>query len=324
MKRGDKFGLVQVLENIKKGFNPTDISKKYGIPKQTLSYYVDKLKKLGCIEKVGYGTWRYIRDLNKSQFDLKDTFKVNSDFSKIRGHAFIWTISFPGHKYNWKQIATNYKKRYKKPKLTFNLICHGKVLRTIFKNRKIWLTRNGLTIYEPLDFMGKSSFSVKGMAVFEMDRLIKDLIKELKQPFHSYFFNCSREHFAHVHSQIAKQFNDKKEKIKVEWNGKHFWIDHSDHIHEEETDDALVSTKAQKFYEDQLKTDFAVTPTMILQGFDKTLELGRKNEEKLDYYAENQVTHVKLMQSIDENLRKQTEFFNRIEQFLTKSPGDNN
>ena len=47
----------------------------------------------------------------------------------------------------------------------------------MFENRKIWLTKTGLTIYEPLDFFGKSSFTVKGTAVFEMDKLVKELLK---------------------------------------------------------------------------------------------------------------------------------------------------
>ena len=264
MKTGKKLGLDTILKEIKSGLNPTQISKKYSIPKQTLSYSVDKLKRMGCVEKVSYGTWRFIKEVLNQP---KDTLKVNSDFKEIRGHAFIWNVEFLEDGYDWKQIVKNFKKRYKKPTLSFKMICNGKVPRTIFKNRKIWLTKSGLTIYEPLDFLGKSSFTVKGTAVFEMDRLIKALIKKLGLKFQYYRFKCSREHFAHVHNQMARQFNDRKQKIKVEWDGKWFWIDFSDGINEEETNNANVSRQAQKHYLSQLKTKFAVTPEVILENF---------------------------------------------------------
>ena len=55
-----KLGLDSILKLIKEGNTPAKISKEYNVPKQSIAYYVDKLKKLGCIEKKGYGTWSYL------------------------------------------------------------------------------------------------------------------------------------------------------------------------------------------------------------------------------------------------------------------------
>ncbi len=134
-----------------------------------------------------------------------------------------------------------------------------------------------------------------------------------------YRFKCSREHFAHVKNEMARQFNDSKQKIYVEFDGKHFWIDHSHGENEAETDNANVSVQAQKFYKSQMKTDFKVTPEVILDNFKESANQIKKNAENLDYHAENMRSHVgatqdlslatkKLNSSIDKN----TEMFNSL------------
>ena len=297
MKHTEKFGLDRVLAEIKAGLNPAKICEKYKIPKQTLGYYTSRLIKLGCIEKSkGYAQWKFIKEV---PILPKVTIPgQHSDLSRIRGHAFRWTIEFLDHNYNWIEMIENYKKKYKNPKLRFSLILNNKVPRVIFKNRKIWLTKTGLIIYESLDFFGKSSFQVKGTAVYEMDKLIKDLLKELDQKFYAYSFICSREHFAYTKSQMARQFNDKKVKVKVEWNGKHFWIDHSDGEHEEETDDPNVSVQAQKFYEDQVKTKFEVTPSTILKGFAEQQKINGQIIENQLVFDKNMSSHLEVLNRI--------------------------
>lgn len=304
MKDNKKLVLDAILKEIKLGKNPAKISAKYKISKQKLQYSLDKLKKMGCIEKVGYGTWRYIKEV---QIRPKDTSNPKFGLREIRGHAFIWNIEFLEGGFDWMQIVENYKRKYKNPSLIFKTVCRGKVPRVIFQKRKIWMTKKGLTIYEPLDFLGGSSFTVKGQAVFEMDRLIKDLLKKLRLKLQHYKFKCSREHFAHVKNQMARQFNENKEKIKVEFDGKHFWVDHSHGEHEEETDDANVSVQAQKHYKSQMKTKFAVTPEVILKNQENTnnqitkiVGAIAKTETQLLEYTEQNKEHLKVIQMYQE------------------------
>ncbi len=315
MKQCKKVGLDVIVSEIKAGLKPAQIGKKYNISSSTLGRSLDKLKEMGCIEKVGYGTWKVLKEVPNQ---LEDTLKVKRDFSKrdIRGHAFIWTIEFLERGIDWKQVVENYKKRHRRPALTFKMICGGKVPRTIFKKRKVWLTKAGLTIYEPLDFFGDSAFKVKGDAVFEMDRLVKDLLKKLGLKMQFYRFKCSREHFAHVKNQMARQFNDKKQKIKVEFEGKHFWIDHSHGEDEQETDDPNVSVQAQKYYKSHVKTMFKFTPEKIAELIMENTKAIGENAKSNKVYGDNSVTHVALMKKIDANLDKQTRFFEEMRDFM--------
>ena len=326
MKEGKKVGLPSILSDLKSGLSQKEISKKYSIPKQTISYNVGKLIKMGCVEKVGHGVSSSFKFIKVVQLRPKVTPRVKVGLHEIRGHAFIWNIEFLKERYDWIQIIKNYKRRYKKPQLSFKMICAGRIPRTIFKNRKIWLTKTGLTIYEPLDFIGKSSFSVKGMAVSEMDKLVKGLIKKLGLRMQYYRFKCSREHFAHVRNQMARQFNDNKQKIKVECDGKYFWIDYSDGEHEEETNDPNISVSAQKFYKSQVKTDFKVTPEQVLENQNEAAKQIRQNAENLDYHAENLVSHVgvvKILGSEVKALRQERQetakLFKRIAEALEKN-----
>ena len=309
MKNIKKLGLDKILNLIKSGMNPSAISKKYNIPKQTLDYSVGKLKKLGCIEKVGYGTWNFIKDLKevpKSQnlttrhYDKSNQKIRTSKKKEIRGHAFIWKIEFV-EPYDWNKIIRNYKRK----KLTFQLLKHNKVWRTIFQNRKIWLGIKGMTIYEPLDFFGRSSFEVKGRAVFEMDLLIKNFLRELNLKFRPYRFSTSREHYGIIKNELARQYNDRKQKMQIrsEDGTLWMWIDDSKSLGELENAKPNISRQVQNFWNNHKKHDFRVDADFVIKGFNqaekklkKTTELIGENARLIGENAKNQAYHA-------ENLR---------------------
>jgi len=301
MKEDKKLGLVGILAFIKSGLSPAQISKKYLIPKQTLSYTVGKLKRMGCIEKVGYGTWRYVRAIKEvpkttTTHSDRQPQKVGTSHKKeIRGHAFIWRIVFY-NPYNWEKIVKSYQKK----NLTFQRISSNKVLRTIFKGRKIWLSSKGITIYEPLDFMGRSSHETKGRAVFEMDLLIKDLLRELGQKFKQYKFTTSREHYGIVKNELARQYNDKKEKmeIKSEDGNIWMWIDDSKGLGELENNEAVVNRQVQNHWNDHKKHNFEVDASFVLNGFNKQTNMIGQNTQNLNNYAKHLKSHVASIQEL--------------------------
>lgn len=308
MKEGEKMGLVSILDLIKSGKSPSQISKSLKIPKQTISYHVDKLKKLGCIERKGYGVWQYLKPLKQVPIRPKGS-QVGqngtcSNMKEIRGHAFIWKIEFI-EPYIW----INALRYYKKKKLKFSLICNEKVPRTIFNNRKIWLTKRGLTIYEPIDFMGKSSFEVKGKAIFEMDLLIKNLLKELNLKFRQYRFTTSREHYGMIKNELARQYNDKKKKMHIvsEEGTVWLWIDDSKGLGELETQDPSISRQVQNFWNDHKKHKFKVDANFILKGLDKMTKGITKNANHLGYHAENMRSHVGAIRKLGKGVEKQTQ-----------------
>ncbi len=288
MELRKKLGLDQIFNEIKEGLNPSEISKKHNIPKQTLAYSLNKLKKLGCIEKVGYGTWEVLKEVPTKG---EGTNKVNSDLpiNEIRGHAFIWKIEF-AQPYNWIEVI----RKYKKKKLSFSVVCKGRIPRTIFNGRKIWLTKKGLTIYEPLDFLGKSSFQVKGTAVYEMDRLIKGLLRETGLKFKIYRFTTSREHYGMIKNELARQYNDKGEKmiIRDQEGTAWLWIDDSKGLGELETGDPHLSRKVQNFWNNHKKHDFKHDGDYIDRNFKESAKQIGQNAENLAYHAENMRSHV--------------------------------
>lgn len=308
MKSKKKVLLVHVLDLIKEGKNPTQISKFYSIPKQNINYFVGKLKKLGCIEKVGYGTWKYLKPLKQVKIRPKGSIAGQSFTShklkEIRGHAYIWKIEFL-EGFDWEKIVRHYKKN----KLKFTLICNKKVPRTIFNHRKIWLTKRGLTIYEPLDFFGKSSFEVKGTAVFEMDQLVKGLLKELGVKFKVYRFTTSREHYGMIKNELARQYNDKKEKlhVKSEDGNVWLWIDDSKGLGELETAEPNISRQVQNYWNNHKKHKFQVDADFVLKGMANQSDAIKKNAEHLEFHAENMRSHVKAVQDLGTGVREFSE-----------------
>lgn len=309
MKRGKSLGLQGVLAEIKAGLNPAKISKKYKTPKQSIAYYVGKLEKLGCIRNAGYATWEFVKEVPIDTIGSGEPQIGTSKGKEIRGHAFIWKIGFIDPP-NWEKI--------KYTKVKYQKIHKKKTYRIMFQNRKIWLTQRGMIIYEPLDFMGPSAFTVKGTAVFEMDRLIKDLFEKLGLTFMPYTFTCSREHYAIVKHHMAKQFNDAKMKIKVEHEGINFWIDHSHGVNEEETDDPVMSKRAHDFYKDQMKTGFQVKPTMVMESITKLAEENKKNAEHLGFHAENMRSHVGAVKDLRTGVNLMTDKINELIQVIEK------
>lgn len=299
MKSTKKFELVCILELIKSGKSPAQISKDLNISKTRLHYHVDKLKKRGCIRKVGYGTWEFIKEVQTSSNltigqGRGSNQKICTSLPKreIRGHAFIWKIQFL-HGINWEQ-------KIRHSGLKFQLIFNKKVSRIIFENRKIWLTKDGLIIYEPFDFFGKSSFEVKGRAVFEMDRLIKKLLKRINIPFMPYRFTTSREHFGLIKNALAQQYNDRKEKLKIkgEDGTTWLWIDDSESLGELETAEPHISRQVQNWWNNKKKHKFKINDDFILNGFAQQQAITNQVLETQTLFAKNIKSHIGAIQKL--------------------------
>lgn len=311
MVNNKKLGLNQILNLIKSGSNPSKICEGHKIPKQTLDYRISKLKKLGCIEKKGYGVWEYIKEVPEVP---KDTRKGNSDFKKqIRGHAFIWKIKF----YN----PILWERKIKNSSIKYSLICRNKVFRIVFENRKIWLTKDGMIIYEPIDFMGDSSFEVKGQAVYNMDLIVKKLLKRLKITEQKYKFTTSREHYGIIRNELARQYNERKEKMQIrgEDGTVWLWIDDSLSLGELENNEPVVNRQLQNFWNDHKRTGFGMTPSVIMEGFNQSsqqLNLAfkgiKQNAEHLEFHAENMRTHIKAVQELGSGVKELTKIIKEL------------
>lgn len=226
--------------------------------------------------------------------------------NQIRGHAFIWKVRFFPKKIDWIRRLEKYKIPYK-------LILNDKVARIIFKNRKIWLSKKGIVIYEPIDYFGKSSFETKGKAVFEMDKIIKGLGRKLQINLDNYEFTTSREHYGIIKNELAKQYNDRGEKlyIKSKEGSVWLWIDNSLSLNEIENNEVKINRKIQEWYNDNKKHNFEVTPTFVLNQLSE-------NNRQLLAYAEQNKEHLNLIQEYRKESVENRKFLNELLKILKK------
>jgi len=283
MKEEKKQRLLLIISEIKNGKNPAKISKEHQIKKQTLQNYLRQLKKMGCIQKEGYGVWKVLKEVLVSS-------KVTSLQKQIRGHAFNWKVKFKNE--------INWKRRLEKNNIKYQLIgINSSTPRIIFNNKKIWFTKTGLVIYEPQSFFSQSSFTSKGMAVWELDKTIKMLGRHLKIDLRTYQFTTSREHYGMIKNELAKQYNDKGEKLYIiDDKGIWMWIDFSHSIHELETNEPKNSRGVQNWYNDMKKTDFEVTPTFILNNMN-----GIQQNQLV--FAENMESHINAIKILGKEVK---------------------
>lgn len=269
MKRGKKVILPIVISEIKQGNCPADISKKYKIKKQTLQYYIRYLKQNEYIEQEPTGKWKVLKEVSLST-------KATETLKQIRGHAFNWKIKFE-REYNWKE-------KLEKANIKYQLIGIGNnTPRIIFNNKKIWFTKTGLVIYEPKSFYSNSAFTSKGMAVFELDRTIKKLGIKLNTDISKYKFTTSREHYGQIKNELAKQYNDKGEKLHIrDDEGVWMWIDDSHSLNELETNKSKNSWGVQNWYNDMKKTNFEVTPSFLLESLNQVRQALELTTNKLN------------------------------------------
>lgn len=262
-----KFELATIIHLIKSDFTKKQIRDNLNISKTQLSYYLRRLENKGYIRRVGKYEIRLLRSSNSypkgTHSEVQENtkkFELHKTRKQIRGHAFIWKIKTK-NKINWKN-------RLKESKIKFQLIGIKKsVPRIIFNNKKIWLTREGMIIYEPESFFSNSSFTSKGMAVYLLDKTIKELGRHLKIDLRGYMFTTSREHYSIIKNELAKQYNQNKEKLEVYDDGKKWlWIDDSHSLQELETSDPKQNRGVQLWYNDMKQTNWKATPSFLMES----------------------------------------------------------
>lgn len=299
MKKGTKFELHHIVSLFKIHRTAKKVAAELNMSKSNMSYYTTKLKKLGVLKYVAKGTWDITGDLSVVQKSvgthspLLPKFMEQNPKKEIRGHAYIWKIKFMKD-FDWKRLLDNssLKKKYR-------VQSNGKVLRILFQGRKIWLQRDGAaTVFEPFDYFGRNAVQAKGLAIYNLDRLLKTLLYKLNQDTPKYKFTTSRVHYALIKNELARQFNDSGEKlhIKSESGTEWLWIDFSKGDGEFEVGNLgdkseSVSMASQDWWNDNKETGFKVTPSFILNTmngiqqnqlmFDKNIESHLKVLDKL-------------------------------------------
>lgn len=292
-KEVKKIFLLDIINALKEGKRPPHISKELNITKQLLSYYMNKLKVLGYIKKVGYGVWEV----------TKRSTKLTKDTREVRGHAFMWKVKIP-HIQGWNNRINILEKLGIKYKL---IGPYQKTPRIMFKDRKIWLGKKYLIIYEPKSFIGYNATESQKHAVSSLIELLNTLEYRLKVSFKikgNYQFKVRRHHYALMKNLIAKQCNKEGKIINIFYEGDlWFIIDNSHNLQEAETVHTptakIDNIGFQNYMNSHKRTEFKVTPDFILTAMNGITQ----NQLIFD---KNMKSHLKILKELGEAVRDLT------------------
>lgn len=282
---------LTVLSLLKENNNLIQISSKLNISKQKLNYYIKNLKSLGFIEKKGYGVWNVLRS---KRDDLEHTIKWKS--KKIRGHAFIWKIKTK--QFNWIELLKNNKINYS--------LVRGYTPRIFIQDKKIWLGKDSIIIYDNRSFYGQNALESRKYAVFGVKSCLEALEKKFNIHLGKYVFKPVREHYSMIKNELARQYNDKGEKliIKDDLDGDWLWIDDSESLNELETggkgitkDRVALNMNVQNWYNDMKRTNFEVTPSFLMETINKVTQ----NQVM---FAKNIETHMEVLNNINKAINE--------------------
>lgn len=298
-----------VLSLLKNGKTTSHISKELNVSKQKIYYYTRILRELGFLEKKGYGVWEVKRSKKE---DLEHA--LNWKAKKIRGHAFIWKVK--SKSFNWEELL-------KKKKIKYNLV-RGYTPRIIINNMKVWLAKDSIIIYDSRSFYGRNAFESRKYAVFGVKSILDTLQSKLGVSLGKYLFKPVREHFGMIKNELARQCNEKGEKIIVrdDLDGEWFWIDDSTGMNGEmETggkgitkDRASVNVGVQRWWNDMKSTNFKVTPSFLMESIGQVTS----NQLMFNQNFESHVSSIKQLGNSAEANSRTTELLAEVVLNLSK------
>lgn len=248
-----------VFLSIQAGKTIPQISKDLNISKQKLQYYVNKLKNLNQIQKIGYGVWQTSK---------------NTVANSVRLHGLMWHLRLPKEVIIWEEILN-------KRNVKFTKINKGNTLQIFFKENKIWISKNSIIIYDIKSYFGFNAVDSKKYAMFSLQSFLNELQAKLGinlQNQGNYVVKTSRQHYALVRNALAMQCKKDGTKINV-YNERGLWftIDNSFNLNEAETvhpQTALIDNLGvQKFFNENKETKWEWTPKVIAENFGKISQL---------------------------------------------------
>lgn len=327
MKRGKRVGLVEVLALIRAGQSPANISKKYKIPKQNISYFVCKLKKARCIERIGYSVWRYIKPFKK----VKKTVVIGSKSSDslkpntVRGHGFMFKLDLPKDFRNWEKR----EKILNKLKIKFDPYFVGGIKRgqrLTAQKTKVALTDKSIIINFPESYIAETSTLARKDAVAKFLRVIRYLERILRanfSQFGKYKFRVSRQHYALMKNSLARQYLDdeyNKKKLYI-YAGRGLWllIDNSFNLEELETVHKKTAVKDNEKVQDffnGLDMVEGYTPQFVLKKLNDQEKVIGKSMQVLEGYTKQIALHLKVEQAQEKHLKDQTQLFREMRDFM--------
>jgi len=253
------------------------------------------------IEK-GYITRGFKRGLKKIQ-STKPFKPIKSLKTYIRLHGMEWNIKII------------YKSRF------YNKLPKNKII--FIDDNTIRLYKNSIEVYsnENLKFEAEDeqratalSFNYWQKIFNRLENKLKILI--IKEGYHN--INLVNSHYAEVNNELAKEYNEKKVKLKVfsTDEGKlWFEIDHSWNLNEAESKHPITSkpdmTKVKAVFNDIRDNENIYLPSQATKLISNIIKAQQHEQSKWSYYAENIKAHTNSIIQLNKTLKK---FNNRLSQ----------
>jgi len=293
-----------IFQQLKKGLNPSKISKLYGLSKPRISYHLSSLKRQGFIKKIGYGTYEIIKDFEEKE--VKKTTRIHSNNPRgnfnlfkqdsVRAHAFQFTLSINPDLRNWDKREEFLQRLGIKFK---QLNIFGGAQSLTFKGRKVWLTRKSIIVFEKSSYMAENSTEARKYAVYDFLSFVGALERYLKADFgtskKNVKFKVSRQHYALIKNALAKQYDKEGKKLEVSnEKGQWFIIHNSFNLHEAETISPETADK------DNLKVQAFFNGIKKFEGFTPEFVVNSigQNAQNLENYAIHLKSHVESVQKL--------------------------
>jgi len=274
--------LLDIYNSIKIRDKTKDIKEKLNLSNSLFSYYIRRLINLGLVQKIGYGIY-------------EATSQISPKVAITRGHGFMWKVKTPPR--NWIKLLNESKLNYK-------LIGISKTISILFKERKIWLGKKHIIIYEPESFIGINAIESKKFAVYRLIEILESLESKLNISLKPFEFQVKRQHYSLIKNCLAIQCNKLGQKIQV-FNQKGLWflIDNSFNLNECEQvhpETALIdSLGVQKYFNEHKETKFEVTPKFILNVMNGI-------QQNQIIFDKNMSSHISAIQELGKGVKKLT------------------
>ena len=335
----NKLSYLSIISFLKADIPPVKIAAKLGVPKTTLQYHLNKLKKQGYIRKVGYGTWDVLKEPETEKKEVRTspyvasintpqqvrTFRTSSQSSlhqfqsdAVRAHAFVFTLRVPKNLRNWTNTKRiQYLTAHNIPYKPLGIAGGGQ--RIIVKGRKVWLTNPSIIIYDKASYFADAALQAKSTAIATHISIIKHIERLLHTSFQigtDYKFKVSRQHYALIYNALAKQYNESGEKLEVRTDkGVWFIIDNSFNMNEAETvhpTSAMTDNRKVQDFFNGLKDIPAQqgTPTYT-PAF--VLEVMNGIQQNQMVFAENMTSHIKAVQDLGAGVQEMTAAIERLQ-----------
>jgi len=294
MTRKNNFYL-SILNLLKVSTNLSKIQKELSISKQQLNYYLRQLKQDGYIVKKDKG-WYEVTDKSKNM--TKYDKLLDKDI--VRGHAYVWSIKLPQEIKGWNKRIQILKKK----EINFNLVGALKTTPRIkVLGRKVWLCNNHLRIFDkPKEsYYGKDAVESKNTSMNEIKLIVGALERKLGVSLNPVGISFQKEHYALIKNDLAIEENRKGNIIRIS-DDKGEWLLIDDSLEEggelETTGKKALQTNVpmQKWWNDNKKQEFKVTPSFVLESLGGLLQTQQMN-------AHNIVKHQKVLDEMLKTLK---------------------